>query len=303
MVIALKGDVDADVLRLVELCHLLLRRSIKELVLSQADSVKVKQCNPWVAIQHQDDPIQENHLIVNYVDYSSENLLDIDLLQQILYMVGMLKKIQNKEHQERAREKVSENKRLYNEIHKDLPKERSVYDVIPESILGQKRKVVNLDKPETKDIKGDKDPTTITESNSNKKEASSTDAIDISNSNLGLFASIKSKLSFKIPISKEKKEKEEKRNKLVGKLSLIENKYLTNGILDGEQPNTQDILFVDYTRDFEDSIKGIKVIESILNESLKNKDAIDPNYINYSFVDVTAGISVKVKWRSNKYDI
>lgn len=305
VIISLKGDIDEDVERLVELVNLLVKRSIKELVPSQTDSVKVRQCNPWVAIQQRAVPVEQNHLVVNYIDNSQESLLDIDLLQQILYTLGMLKKIQNKEHQARAAKKIAENKRIYDEVHKDLPKERDVYDILPESILGAKRRDLSLEKQGPKDIKADSKPKTIKTDDPNKIDESNSYGSNDSrpNKKSGLLGFIKKPFSVKLPMSKEKKEKQHLLDLLAKRLTLIDMKYLTNGILDDKQPNTQGILYTDYNRDIGSSIKGIKVIESILDATLNNKDEIDSDNLNYEFIDVTAGIFSKLKWESNKYDI
>ncbi|MBO6224307.1 MAG: hypothetical protein J6N72_02475, partial [Psychrobacter sp.] len=188
---------------------------------------------------------------------------------------------------------------------KDLPKEQDVYDILPESILGSKRKDLLLDKDTIKDIKPDSKPTTIEAVNPNKIDESSAFNADENQSNkksrfLGI---IKKSLSIKMPINKERKAKQIALDLLAKRLSLMDSKYLTDGLLDERQPNKQDILFTDYSRKSGSSIKGIKAIESILEATLNNKDEIDSDNINYEFIDVTAGILSKLKWKSNKYDI
>lgn len=302
VIISLTGNIDADVERLCELVRLLVKRSIKELVSSQVDSIKVKQCNPWQTIQRKDEPISDNHLVINYIDNSQESLLDIDLLQQILYVLGMLKKIQNKEHQERAVKKKAENKKVYDEVHKNLPKEQDVYNILPEAILGDKKQEISLDKQQPKDVKADKKAKTIQTNNSGQIDESNNYPESKTNKKQSLLALIKKPLSIRMPVSKSKKEQRIAKDLLIKRLSLVKNKYLTIGVLDNQQPNIQDIIYPDYNRKSANSIEGVKVIESILEATLSNKDNIDSDSLNHSFIDVTAGIFSKLNWKSNKSD-
>lgn len=302
VIISLTGDIDADVERLSELVRLLVKRSIKELVSSQVDSIKVKQCNPWQTIQRKDEPISDNHLVINYIDNSQESLLDIDLLQQILYILGMLKKIQNKEHQERAIKKIAENKKIHDEVHKNLPKEQDVYNILPEPILGEKRKEIGLEKQIPKDIKADREAKIIQADNSGVIDESNNYPESKANTKPSLLGLIKRPLSIRMPTSKSKKAQRAAKELLVKKLSLINNKYLTIGLLENRQPNIQDIIYPDYNRKSTSSIEGVKVIESILEATLSNKDSIDSDSLNHSFIDVTSGIFSKLNWKSNKSD-
>lgn len=303
VIIALTGDIDADVAKLDELAELLLKRNVRELVSTQVETLKVKQCNPWQTIQQKDVPAQTNHLIVNYIDNSQESILDIDLIQQILYISGMFKKIQNKEHQARAVLKKAENKRRYDEIHKDLPKEQDVYDVMPENILGTKKKQLDLDKPVIKDIVPDKKSRTLASDSPNSidETANYSGSNKTVASNKSLLGKLINPFSIKLPVSKEKKEKKLKFDMLVKRIALLKQSYLTGGVLDDKQPNTGDIVYADYTKELGNAFQEIKVIESILDATLNNKDEIDPNHLNYSFIDVTAGVFAKVNWQSDKY--
>lgn len=303
VIISLSGDIDADVNRLAELVRLLVKRSIKELVSSQVDSIKVKQCNPWQTILRKDEPISNNHLVINYVDNSQESLLDIDLLQQILYVLGMLKKIQNKEHQERAIKKIAENKKIYDEVHKNLPKEQDVYNILPEPILGDRKQEVDLNKQQTRDVKADKKARTTQSPNTGKIDESNNYPKSEANTKQSLLALIKKPLSISMPMSKSKKSQKIAKELLIKRLDSIKNKYLTIGLLDNQQPNTQDIIYPQYDKKSVGSIEGVKVIESILEATLRNKDNIDSDSLNHSFIDVTAGVFSKLNWKSNKTDI
>lgn len=303
VIISLSGDIDADVNRLAELVRLLVKRSIKELVSSQVDSIKVKQCNPWQTILRKDEPISNNHLVINYIDNSQESLLDIDLLQQILYVLGMLKKIQNKEHQERAIKKIAENKKIYDEVHKNLPKEQDVYNILPEPILGDRKQEVDLNKQQTRDVKADKKARTTQSPNTGKIDESNNYPKSEVNTKQSLLALIKKPLSISMPMSKSKKSQKIAKDLLIKRLDSIKNKYLTIGLLDNQQPNTQDIIYPEYDKKSVGSIEGVKVIESILEAALRNKDNIDSDSLNHSFIDVTAGVFSKLNWKSNKTDI
>lgn len=303
VIISLSGDIDADVNRLAELVRLLVKRSIKELVSSQVDSIKVKQCNPWQTILRKDEPISNNHLVINYIDNSQESLLDIDLLQQILYVLGMLKKIQNKEHQERAIKKIAENKKIYDEVHKNLPKEQDVYNILPEPILGDRKQEVDLNKQQTRDVKADKKARTTQSPNTGKIDESNNYPKSEVNTKQSLLALIKKPLSISMPMSKSKKSQKIAKELLIKRLDSIKNKYLTIGLLDNQQPNTQDIIYPEYDKKSVGSIEGVKVIESILEAALRNKDNIDSDSLNHSFIDVTAGVFSKLNWKSNKTDI
>lgn len=305
VIIALTGDVDKDVSRLDEITELLLTRRVKELAISQSDKIKVKHRNPWQAIRQRGMDKQVNHLVVNYVDNSQEAELNLDLLQQVVYVLGMLKKIQSKEHQKRAALKIAENKRLYEEIHKDLPKEQDVYRIQPDSILGDKQDNGENLNSEPKTINPDSRPKTV--ANSNPVKINEDNYYNANYNNLdnkkGLIKKIKGFLSIRIPETNSKKELRLEKELLAKKLSVLQKNYLTDGLIDGKQPDLDKFLYTNKAVSKGDVFNGVKAIESVLDASLNNKDEINSNKLDYSSIDVTAGMFVNLNWKNFKNDL
>lgn len=308
VVIALSGDIDKDVESLSELSYLLLKRGVKEIASSQVSLLKVSQCNPWDLISKNSGQNQENHLVVGYIDHSQESLLDIDLLQQILYVNGMLKKIKNKKNQKLAVMKIAENKRKLDAARVGMPLEEEVYNIQPENILGDSDERAPKAKL-AKDVIGQD------VSIDNPKQDVS---IDTDESNQKVFnKKLKDKYGFVVnaigtikevltPNSKDKKKKtdEQIRKEIVmNRVNSLDNKYLTEGINSNKKQPFIDLLHPNYDKESVNSMKSIDSIESILERSLSNSDKISHKELNYAFTDVTGGISVKFTWKANNCDI
>lgn len=310
VVIALSGDIDSDVDKLTELAQLLIRRSVRDVAVTQSDCLKVRSCNPWVKIKQNSTKAETNQLLVNYIDNSSDDVLDLDLLQQILFVTGMLKKTQNKARQELAIIKIAENKRRLAAARMGLPEEQDVYDILPEYILGGSNKP-SINHSVSKDVQPNKNPKTITdplevsEEISLDKDTDSEDFISmsLSDKSKGFLGAIKNRFNSNGNKNKEKTEKQKEREEHLRRLALLEDIYMSGGIANNKGASLNDILYPNYEKEQVSSFQGIKAIEAILEGALRNKDQISSDELNYSFIDVTAGISVKFLWESNKHDI
>ena len=308
VVIALSGDIDKDVESLSELSFLLLKRGVKDIAASQTNLIKVSPCNPWDLISKNSGETQDNHLVVGYIDHSQEILLDIDLLQQVLYVNGMLKKIKNKKNQELAAIKIAENKRRLDAAREGMPLEQDVYNIQPENILGNSaddEPKVQLEKNIVgQDVSIDDDEKALVintdELNQrlfNKKLKEKHEMV------VNAIGTLKKILSFDGKDKKKKTDEQIRKEIVMERVNSLDNRYLTKSIDSNKNKSFIDLLHPNYNKESINSIKSINSIESILERSLSNSDKISHKELNYSFTDVTGGISVKFKWKANNCDI
>ena len=304
VIIVLTGNIDRDVETLNETVNLLTTRRLKDLAISQPDKIKLRHRNPWQAIRQGSVEEQTNHLVVNYVDSTQQVDIDLDLLQQMLFVLGQLKRIQRKDHEMRAVLKLAENKRIYEKIHKDLPKEQEVYHIQPDRILGHTQPASNDTSADAKTIDPDGRPKTISDSNKIKikeQNHSNSNSNELSKKH-NLLQKFRSNLSKLLPESEMQKQRKLESEILAKRLSTLENHYLTHGIDKSNQPDLSHMLEPNYDIGAGDAFKGIKSIEAILDASLNDKDDINPNKLNYSSIDVTSGVFVTINWKSVESD-
>lgn len=301
-IILLEGDINKDVAFLEELSNLLLVRTMSEIASSQTDRIKIYESNPWQRMLNDeaDDIPNINHIVVSYIDNTEDRSLDLDLLHQLVFILGLLKETQRKANDEKAFHKIAMNKAKYDEIHSQLPKEQEVYDIDVDAILGMNGKPkAGL---QAKDIDAQ-----VTSVNTSQQQVL-VDILDVNSGKKSLKIKsllsnsfLQNKFNKEIFLSAKKKAERQAMIELKQKLSKFNKRFLLKGIEEKEQPNLDGFIAPSYAEN-KGSINDINTIEQILEADLNKHSDISATKFNYGFKDVVDGVLATISWQATDAD-